>query len=81
MNLFLILVFFFGFFSFPVNGAICFPTPTPFIFGTANGDTLINSFYFKDGHFLIGGSMTDPAVIGAANSPSPFAGRLKSGGS
>jgi hypothetical protein len=66
-----------------IHGAtICFPTATPYIFGSPNGDTKINSFAFSNGDFIVGGSVTDVSIIGAGSpSPSPFVSYILSGGS
>jgi hypothetical protein len=54
------------------GSTICFPTPTPYLFGTPNGDTKIFAFAYTNGDFIVGGSITDTAIIGANPSPSPF---------
>jgi hypothetical protein len=37
------------------NNKICFPVPTPYLFGGSTSNTVVNCFIFSKGNFIVGG--------------------------
>ena len=56
---------------------ICYPTPSPFLFGGIGGHTMIMSFDFNNGDFIIGGSTSDITLGAPVSSTVPFVAYIK----
>jgi hypothetical protein len=71
----------FSFFSLVASyeNKVCFPTPTPYYFGSLSGDTTIKAFTYSYGDFFIGGSIAKGGMSVSCTT-CPYAARINSGG-